>query len=52
MNRASAEATRYVDAVSLFQALGGGWWNRPDNLASLANTDPNQTMPSVSRETK
>ena len=52
MNRAAAEADRYLDAVVLFQALGGGWWNRPDNLVALANTDPSKTMPSVSRETK
>jgi NodT family efflux transporter outer membrane factor (OMF) lipoprotein len=25
-----AEATRYSDTVALFQALGGGWWNRAD----------------------
>jgi outer membrane protein TolC len=25
-----AEATRYADVVALFQALGGGWWNRLD----------------------
>ncbi len=24
-----AHANRYNDAVGLFQALGGGWWNRP-----------------------
>jgi len=24
-----ARANRYGDAVALFQALGGGWWNRP-----------------------
>ncbi len=23
-----AQANRYVDTVALFQALGGGWWNR------------------------
>jgi outer membrane protein TolC len=23
-----AEAARYADTVALFQALGGGWWNR------------------------
>lgn len=23
-----AEATRYADTAALFQALGGGWWNR------------------------
>ena len=25
-----ARANRYADSVALFQALGGGWWNRPD----------------------
>ena len=25
---AQARAARYADAVALFQALGGGWWNR------------------------
>jgi NodT family efflux transporter outer membrane factor (OMF) lipoprotein len=25
-----AQATRYSDTVALFQALGGGWWNRSD----------------------
>jgi NodT family efflux transporter outer membrane factor (OMF) lipoprotein len=24
-------AARYTDTVTLFQALGGGWWNRADN---------------------
>ncbi len=24
-------ANRYIDTVTLFQALGGGWWNRHDN---------------------
>jgi NodT family efflux transporter outer membrane factor (OMF) lipoprotein len=24
-----AEAARFTDTVTLFQALGGGWWNRP-----------------------
>jgi outer membrane protein TolC len=23
-----AQATRYADTAALFQALGGGWWNR------------------------
>jgi NodT family efflux transporter outer membrane factor (OMF) lipoprotein len=26
--RVQAQAMRYGDAVALFQALGGGWWNR------------------------
>jgi NodT family efflux transporter outer membrane factor (OMF) lipoprotein len=25
-----AQAARYADTVALFQALGGGWWNRAD----------------------
>jgi outer membrane protein TolC len=27
--RVQAQALRLADAVALFQALGGGWWNRP-----------------------
>jgi outer membrane protein TolC len=26
--RVQAQATRFGDTVALFQALGGGWWNR------------------------
>ncbi|MGH8208024.1 MAG: TolC family protein, partial [Steroidobacteraceae bacterium] len=29
-NRVLAEAARYADSAALFQALGGGWWNRKD----------------------
>ncbi|WP_370675473.1 efflux transporter outer membrane subunit [Pleomorphomonas sp. PLEO] len=28
--RVKAQATRYTDTVALYQALGGGWWNRND----------------------
>ena len=28
-----AQAARLGDAAALFQALGGGWWNRKDNAA-------------------
>jgi len=27
-----AQAARYADTAALFQALGGGWWNREDVL--------------------
>jgi len=27
---AQAQANRYVDTAALFQALGGGWWHRPE----------------------
>jgi NodT family efflux transporter outer membrane factor (OMF) lipoprotein len=26
----SAQANRFADTAALFQALGGGWWHRPD----------------------
>jgi NodT family efflux transporter outer membrane factor (OMF) lipoprotein len=35
--RVQAEAARLADAVALFQALGGGWWNRPENIPSRAD---------------
>jgi NodT family efflux transporter outer membrane factor (OMF) lipoprotein len=28
--RVQAQAARYADTAALFQALGGGWWNRSD----------------------
>lgn len=40
---AQARAAQLGDAVALFQALGGGWWNRADsqadNQAGTAQTD-------------
>jgi outer membrane protein TolC len=30
LSRITATASRYADVVALFQALGGGWWNRLD----------------------
>jgi outer membrane protein TolC len=29
-----AEAARYADTAALFQALGGGWWNRENGKES------------------
>jgi NodT family efflux transporter outer membrane factor (OMF) lipoprotein len=34
INMVQAQASRYADTAALFQALGGGWWNRPDVPAS------------------
>jgi outer membrane protein TolC len=31
-----ARAARLTDTAALFQALGGGWWNAPDAVASAA----------------
>jgi NodT family efflux transporter outer membrane factor (OMF) lipoprotein len=33
-----ARAQRYADTAALFQALGGGWWNRDKALADISNT--------------
>jgi len=30
INLAQVQANRYGDTTALFQALGGGWWNRAD----------------------
>jgi NodT family efflux transporter outer membrane factor (OMF) lipoprotein len=30
INLVQAQAARYADTAALFQALGGGWWNRTD----------------------
>ena len=36
IGRIQAEATRYADTAALFQALGGGWWNRPPIVCCIA----------------
>ena len=37
---AAARATQYADTAALFQALGGGWWNRMDVAPPPPETDP------------
>ena len=32
--RVQAQANRFADTAALFQALGGGWWNRPPEARS------------------
>jgi NodT family efflux transporter outer membrane factor (OMF) lipoprotein len=34
INLAQAQTNRLGDTVALYQALGGGWWNRPDVTAT------------------
>jgi outer membrane protein TolC len=34
INLIQAKASRYPDTAALFQALGGGWWNRSDIVAN------------------
>jgi outer membrane protein TolC len=33
INLAQAQAARFADTAALFQALGGGWWNRGNDGA-------------------
>ena len=35
VNRVQAQSARFADTAALYQALGGGWWNRRD-VAALA----------------
>ncbi|MET0258929.1 MAG: efflux transporter outer membrane subunit [Methylobacterium sp.] len=37
---ATARANQYSDTVALFQALGGGWWNRVDVKPPRREADP------------
>ena len=34
VNRVQAQAARFGDTAALYQALGGGWWNRQDVAAA------------------
>jgi NodT family efflux transporter outer membrane factor (OMF) lipoprotein len=47
INLVQAQANRYADTAALFQALGGGWWNRndakPSDTVAFAK-DPAQTV--------
>lgn len=36
LSRIQAQASRFTDTAALFQALGGGWWNRDDWPANPA----------------
>jgi outer membrane protein TolC len=38
LNLITARAARFTDTVALFQALGGGWWNRSDVNAKVAQS--------------
>ena len=47
INLVQTQASRFSDTAALFQALGGGWWNRTDatgliakNAGNAEKTDP------------
>jgi NodT family efflux transporter outer membrane factor (OMF) lipoprotein len=37
INLVQARANRYADTAALFEALGGGWWNRTDVAAGVGD---------------
>lgn len=40
INRVQAQAARLSDTAALFQAIGGGWWNRSDTIdGRMADAD-------------
>ena len=44
--RVKAQAARYSDTTALFQALGGGWWNRTDVDPATAGSPDRFGLPS------
>lgn len=40
VTQAQARTNQYADTAALFQALGGGWWNRNDVAPARPDTDP------------
>lgn len=53
---AQARASRYADTAALFQALGGGWWNRKDadtgEQPAAGKQPPGQPAESERRQTQ
>jgi len=37
LSQVQADAQRFADTAALFRALGGGWWNAPQDPAALAS---------------
>jgi NodT family efflux transporter outer membrane factor (OMF) lipoprotein len=61
ISRVKAQAARYADTAALFQALGGGWWNRVDQTADalprpkagyLAGPDSQTMAPDATKHPK
>lgn len=48
LNRVQAQASRLTDTAALFQALGGGWWNRDESPAANAARRATCTPPKAS----
>jgi NodT family efflux transporter outer membrane factor (OMF) lipoprotein len=46
-----AQAARYADSAALFQALGGGWWNRTDVAPNPLSPDAKDDAAAVDHTT-
>ena len=40
VNLVQAQANRFADTAALFQALGGGWWNRDETVPDARTVAP------------
>jgi len=49
ISRVRAQAARYSDTAALFQALGGGWWNRTDVSPDSEGTPDRFALPPVQK---
>ena len=47
-----AQAARFADSAALFQALGGGWWNRADVLPDPFSPEANAPDPNTASSTE
>jgi outer membrane protein TolC len=47
LSRVQAQATRYEDTVALFQALGGGWWNRSAKASAMNPPEHGKIAPAL-----
>jgi outer membrane protein TolC len=43
INFVVAQSARLTDTAALFVALGGGWWNRPQDDAATAKAIPGKS---------
>ncbi|WP_428662695.1 efflux transporter outer membrane subunit [Reyranella sp.] len=49
LNRVQAQAARFTDTAALFQALGGGWWNRDGGAGQAGRPRCRPPVPAVSQ---
>lgn len=47
LTEVQADVQRFTDTAALFRALGGGWWNAPQDPAALAAAMPTPVSPAT-----